>query len=185
MEVLVMHGSKRKNGNTGLLASEFIRGAEEAGHQVERVELGDMQFGDCLGCMACWKNPGKCVQKDDMTAVLEKFGQADAIVFASPMYFFSWTSLMKRGIDRLYPYMTIAKDKTFCLITAGGVPEAKLFDNMLRDFQKYVECFNMHGGENNRNGGYILGKGALAPGNVKESVAMQEAYEIGKNLGKN
>ncbi len=42
MKVLVMHGSKRKNGNTGLLASEFIRGAEEAGHQVERVELGDI-----------------------------------------------------------------------------------------------------------------------------------------------
>ena len=53
MKVLVIHGSMRKNGNTGILADEFIRGAQEAGHETGKVELRDKTFGDCYGCRAC------------------------------------------------------------------------------------------------------------------------------------
>lgn len=49
MNVLVIHGSMRKNGNTKILSKVFVRGAKEAGHKAEIVELRDKKFGDCLG----------------------------------------------------------------------------------------------------------------------------------------
>lgn len=103
MNVLVIHGSMRKNGNTKILSEEFVRGAKEAGHKAEIVELRDKKFSDCLGCRACFNNGGKCVQQDDMAEILDKLRGADVIVLASPMYYFTWTGLMKRFLDRTYP----------------------------------------------------------------------------------
>ena len=77
MNVLVIHGSMRKNGNTKILSKEFVRGAKEAGHKAEIVELRDKKFGDCLGCRACFNNGGKCVQKDDMAEILDKLDRID------------------------------------------------------------------------------------------------------------
>lgn len=59
--VLVLHGSQRKTGNTAILADEFMRGATEAGHHTEKIELKEKQICDCLGCGACQKNGGQCV----------------------------------------------------------------------------------------------------------------------------
>lgn len=138
MNVLVIHGSMRKNGNTKILSEEFVRGAKEAGHKAEIEELRDKKFGDCLGCRACFNNGGKCVQQDDMAEILDKLRGADVIVLASPMYYFTWTGLMKRFLDRTYPLLTTLHDKDFYLITLGGVPDKKLMANILSDFNMYV-----------------------------------------------
>ena len=90
---------------------------------------------------------------------------------------------MKRFLDRTYPLLTTLHDKDFYLITLGGVPDKKLMANILSDFNKYVACFsefNPHA--NMRNAGAIIGTSALAPGAIRASAAMQEAYEAGKNL---
>jgi len=182
MKVLVIHGSMRKNGNTGILADEFIRGAQAAGHETEKVELRDKKFGDCFGCRACHNNDGSCVQKDDMAEVLEKVKAADVIVLASPLYYFTWTGLMKRFLDRTYPLLPILQDKDFYLLTLGGVPDKKFMDNILSDFNMYVGCFKEFNQVGVRNAGAVIGTSALAPGAIRESAAMQEAYETGRNL---
>ena len=164
MKVLVIHGSMRKNGNTGM------------------VELRDKTFGDCYGCRACHNNGGTCVQKDDMAEVLEKVKAADVIVLASPLYYFTWTGLMKRFLDRTYPLLPILKDKDFYLLTLGGVPDKKFMANILSDFNMYVGCFKEFNQVGVRNAGAVIGTSALAPGAIRESAAMQEAYETGKNL---
>ena len=90
--VLILKGSPRKNGNSALLADEFARGAADAGHKVETVLLREKEIGDCLGCAACQENGGQCVQNDDMTALCERMLEADVIVFASPVWFYTWFS---------------------------------------------------------------------------------------------
>lgn len=65
-QVLVLVGSPRKHGNTDRLADKFIRGAQEADHRVEKVYLKERKINKCLGCGACQRNGGACVQKDDM-----------------------------------------------------------------------------------------------------------------------
>ena len=182
MNVLAVCGSMRKNGNTNILTEEFIRGAREAGHDAEKISLSELKFGDCFGCRACHKNGGVCVQKDDMAEVLEKMKTSDAIVLASPMYYFTWTGLMKRFLDRTYPLLPILKNKDFYLITLGGVPDKKLMANILSDFSMYVACFKEFNQVGCGIAGNVIGTSALMPGAIRESVAMQEAYELGKNL---
>ena len=117
-----------------------------------------------------------------MAEILEKVKAADVIVLASPLYYFTWTGLMKRFLDRTYPLLPILKNKDFYLITLGGVPDKKLMANILSDFNMYVGCFKEFNQVGVKNAGAIIATSALAPGVVRESVAMQEAYETGKSL---
>ena len=89
---------------------------------------------------------------------------------------------MKRFLDRTYPLLPLLKDKDFYLITLGGVPDKKLMANILADFNMYVGCFKEFNQVGCRNAGSIIGTAALMPGAIRESAAMQEAYETGKNL---
>ena len=182
MKILVIHGSMRKKGNTNMLTEEFIKGAKEAGHETEKILLADLNFGDCYGCRACHQNGGTCVQKDDMASVLPKMLEADVIVLASPMYYFTWTGLMKRFLDRTYPLLPLLKDKDFYLFTLGGVPDKKLMSNILSDFAMYVGCFKEFNQVGCRVAGNVIGTSSLMPGAIKDSPAMQEAYELGKNI---
>ena len=86
--ILVIQGGGRPKGNTAQLVSSFVQGAEEAGHCVEVISLLKNEVKGCLGCNAC--RYGKpCVQKDAFHDLVPKIKAADCIVFASPLYF--WT----------------------------------------------------------------------------------------------
>ncbi|MDD3192713.1 MAG: flavodoxin family protein [Oscillospiraceae bacterium] len=99
--ILVVVGSSRKNGNTDQLADAFIRGAEAAGHNVNKVFLGAKKIGGCLGCNAC--RYGKpCIQKDDWAETVPLLESADLIVFASPLYFWTVSARLKAFIERFY-----------------------------------------------------------------------------------
>ena len=84
MKILVLCGSARKHGNSNTLADSFIRGAEEAGHEVSRLDCSRLDVHQCLGCWKCGMN-GPCVQKDDFEKVRDLILPADAVVFVSPM----------------------------------------------------------------------------------------------------
>lgn len=176
---IVLLGSPRKNGNTSLLADEFIRGTEEAGNQAERIFIRDKNINGCIGCGACQRNGGQCVQKDDMQEIYQKLLEADAIVFASPVYFYSWTSLMKKVIDRTFAIEKQLAHKKFYLISAGAAPEEQYMQTMITSFRQYISCFR---GEGNAEGGYVIGYSTNMPGDVKDSPAMSRAYEMGRNL---
>ena len=81
-KVLIISGSPRKGGNSDILCDEFAKGAKEAGHQVEKVRLQELTVKSCMACYAC-KKTSACVQKDDMTELLEKLISADVLVLAT------------------------------------------------------------------------------------------------------
>ena len=85
-KVLVLSGSPRKNGNSDLLCNEFLKGAAESGHEVEKIRVAEKKIGYCRGCYAC-KDTGICAIRDDMAEVLQKMIDADVLVLASPVYF--------------------------------------------------------------------------------------------------
>lgn len=178
-KVLVLAGSSRKRGNTDCLADEFIRGAQENGCAVEKIYLKDKDIRDCLGCCACRKNGGTCVQKDDMPEIYEKIRKADAIVFASPVYFYTWNSLMKRTLDRMIAIEADITNKTFYLLSAGQAPEEKYMQTMIDSYHQFIGCFRAGG---NQDGGYIFGLGTDRPGDVKGTAAMERSYRMGKTV---
>ena len=104
--VLILEGSPRANGNSAILSEAFAKGAKEAGCSVEAICVARKKVAGCLGCNACYRNGGTCVQKDDMAEIREKMLAADVIVLASPIYFYSMTAQMKAVIDRTYAFYT-------------------------------------------------------------------------------
>ena len=99
--ILVVVGGGRKNGNTDQLSDAFIKGAEEAGHRVKKIWLGNKEIKGCIGCNAC--RFGKpCIQKDDFNELVPDIKSCDLLVFSSPLYFWTISSKMKAFIERFY-----------------------------------------------------------------------------------
>ncbi len=94
-------GSPRRGGNTEILVDEVLRGAEEAGGLVEKVILSDLDIGPCRGCDGC-RRSGKCVQRDDMPALLDKLEHSTVWVLGTPVYWWGPTAQLKTFVDRWY-----------------------------------------------------------------------------------
>ena len=100
-KILVVQGGGRSNGNTAQLVNAFCEGAESAGHQVEIVQLMKTEIKGCLGCNAC--RYGKpCIQKDKFHEIVPEIKKANLIVFASPLYFWTFSARLKAFIERFY-----------------------------------------------------------------------------------
>ena len=179
MKIVILHGSAHRNGTTEALAKAFARGARDGGHEVELVELREKDVHDCLGCGACQRNGGHCVQRDDMTALYDQLLTADGIVLASPVYYYTWTSLMKRTLDRTFAIQDQLKDKTFCLLSAGAAPEEQYMQTMFDCYHQYLDCFRAGG---NRDGGMLMAYGMNTPEDLKNADYEQRAYEMGRGM---
>ena len=89
-KIIILNGSPRIKGNTSALTSSFRKGAESAGHTVTEFFLDTMNINGCKGCCGGGKDPASpCVQKDDMDKIYPIYKEADIVVLASPLYY--WT----------------------------------------------------------------------------------------------
>ncbi len=103
MKILVLEGSPHKKGSSNTLAEQFIKGAEEVGHNVKVLDVAHMNIHPCQGCDACGIR-GSCVQNDDMQIVEQKMRSADMVAFVSPIYYFGMSAQLKLVIDRFYSF---------------------------------------------------------------------------------
>lgn len=175
-KVLVLSASFRKHGNSDLLCDEFARGAKEAGHEVEKIFINDKNINFCRGCGVC-NTTHKCIQKDDMAEILDKMVSADVIVMATPVYFYTMNGQMKTLIDRTVPRYTEISNKDFYFIIAAADDNKANMQRALEGFRGFTEdCL-----DGAKEKGVVYGVGAWKAGEIKNSPAMQEAYEMGKN----
>ena len=171
--VLILSGSPRKNGNSDLLCDEFMKGAIKAGHQVEKIRVAEKNIGYCHACYGC-KDTGVCVIKDDMAEVLQKMINCDVLVLASPVYFYSIDAQLKAVIDRSVARWLEVKDKELYYIMTAADSEKASMETTLACFRGYADCV-----EGAKEMGVIYGTGVYEKGEVKDTKAMQEAYEMG------
>jgi multimeric flavodoxin WrbA len=158
MKILAVNGSPRgAKGNTERILQPFLEGAREAGAETEVVYLKGKDIKHCLGCFTCWiKTPGVCVHKDDMPELLEKVRQADIMVFATPLYVYTVSGLMKDFMDRMIPniqpYILQCGDHfihpprypggragKFVLISNAGFPERHHFSGLEETFRRFTD----------------------------------------------
>lgn len=109
MKLLALNGSPRKKWNTATLLEHAMKGAESEGAETEQINLYSLKFKGCVSCFACKlkgsKSFAKCAAKDELTPVLEKMRNVDAIILGSPIFFGSITSQMKALFERfIFPY---------------------------------------------------------------------------------
>lgn len=102
--ILVITASPRSNGNSAVLASHIVKGAEASGANVEVVDVTKLEHkvAGCMACDGCHPDNLRCVQEDDITDLVADFPNYDTIVLVTPVYFFGFPAQLKIMIDRLY-----------------------------------------------------------------------------------
>ncbi len=124
MNILVLNGSPRPQGDTAKMVAAFRTAAESAGHTVTVFEVCRMEIRGCLACEYCHgKGRGTCAQKDDMQKIYDKLPETDMLVLASPIYYHNLSGQLKCAIDRFYAALYPAapeKLKKAAMILASG-----------------------------------------------------------------
>ena len=144
MKILIaINGSPRRNWNTAQLLEQAMKGAQDAGASAEMINLYALNFKGCTSCFACKlksRPHGSCAMKDDLSPVLEKVTNADAIVFGSPIYFMNLSAGMIAFFERLFFSNYIYSDE-IPTVFPKRLPSAFIYTmNMTRD---HFAFFNM------------------------------------------
>lgn len=154
MKVLAFAGSPRRNGNTRILLDAFIGECTKRGHEVELIDLTNTarwNINPCLGCDSCLS--GRCIRDDSMQEIYPKIREADAIVLAAPMQFYSFPSQAKAVIDRAQLFFNQkykrkepvrSKPCKGFLISCGATKGAKLFDGACLTMKYWFDALDVH-----------------------------------------
>ena len=118
--VVVISSSPRKGGNSDTLCDEFVNGAVDAGNTATKYFLEDIEFGSCKACYACKTPDRECFQDDEISIILDDMMEADVIVYATPVYYFSMCGTLKMFFDGCYPIFRYLENKDYYIITAAG-----------------------------------------------------------------
>lgn len=176
-KVLILSSSPRRGGNSDVLCDRFLAGASEAGHEAEKLFLKDLKIDYCTGCGACYNGAKPCPQKDDAAGVLEKMVAADVIVMATPVYFYTLCAQMKTLIDRACARYLEMSGKEFYFILTAAEQSIPMMERTVECFRGFLDCL-----EKPEEKGVVYGVGAWKVGDIAGLPAMDEAYEMGKNV---
>jgi Multimeric flavodoxin WrbA len=176
-KIIVLVGSVRKEGNTEILVNAFSEGAK-LDNEVEIISIADYKINPCIGCNVCFKREGNtCFQKDDMQYIYKRLAEADVIVIASPVYFYGISAQLKTMIDRLHtPLRNTFRVKKLGLLLVAASTLPTVFDAIDLQYQLVLDYFNL------QDAGKIFVKGVKDKGDIKENLALIEAYELGKQI---
>lgn len=176
MKILIITGSPRKNGNSNFLVDNFIKGAQEKGHQIFRFDSAFKKVHPCIACNKCGMN-GDCIFNDDFNYVRENLVDSDMVVFATPMYYFGISAQIKTVIDRFYAINgKIHIPKKTALIMTYADTEEKEAQPIKKHFETLINYLGW------TNVGEIVASGVWTQGSVKNTKYPKMAYELGKNL---
>jgi multimeric flavodoxin WrbA len=180
--VLILKGSPRERGNSATLAEKAAEGARAAGAQVESIYLHGLDIRPCDACDLCLEQ-GECVIEDDMHPLYPKLAAADAILLASPVYWFNFSAQLKLCIDRWYAFQASKwkelSGKPFGIIlvygdtdlyTSGAINAIHTFETMCRFLDGRIAGI-VHGSLND------VGEAEKHP------ELLEQAYRLGQSLG--
>ena len=172
--VLIISGSPRVNGNSEMLCDAFASGAKSAGCAVEKISLAGKKLGFCTACHAC--RAEECPQKDDAPGIIRKMLQADIIVLATPVYFFTMCAQLKALIDRsVMVYPNITGKKFYYLMTMAETNE-KDFLGTIEALRGFVACC-----PESEECGMVCVPGVYEKGAITGNPALEKARQLGEN----
>jgi len=119
-KVVIISSSPRKGQNSDTLCDEFLRGAQDAGHEAVKYFLEDIEFSSCKACYKCKTPEMKCFQNDGIAEILDDMMGADVIVYATPVYYYEMCGTLKMFFDRCYPIFRDLENKDYYIILAAG-----------------------------------------------------------------
>ena len=168
-KVLIISSSLRNGSNSEQLAVSFADGAKSAENEVEVISLRDKKISFCTGCLACQKTQ-RCFMHDDADAIREKMLYADVLVFATPIYYYEMSGILKTLLDRANPLYS--SNYRFRKVYEKHVPE-RAFSGI----EGWVDCF-----EKAKLVGTLFCGGVNDSGKIKDNPKLKEACEMGRNI---
>ena len=187
VQILILSGSPKKDGNTATLVNWFVEGARSKGAHVEIVHAAFLKskVSGCTSCRTCQQlEKYECAIEDDVTPVLAKMAKVDVIVMATPLYFFAASAQLKAVMDRMFSLYkwdndagtveTPLKGKTLALI-------ASAFEDVGMDaLAKPFELTAIYTGMKFES---LLIPNAGVSGDIKKMTGVREqAFDLGKKL---
>ena len=178
-KIIILNGSPRKSGNTSAVTAQFTKGAEEAGNTVSEFFLDEMNINGCKGCFGGGKNPeSPCVQKDDMDQIYPIYKEADIVVLATPLYYWTISGQLKITFDRLFAvaecdpdYRNPKKESVLIMAAEGhGFEESEYWYDRL---EKHLGWKSL---------GKVLCGGVMAIGDIDGKKELKDAYELGRSI---
>ena len=175
--IFVIKTSPRVGGNSDRLADEFIKGAREAGNNVDQVSLTNKDIKFCRGCLVC-QQTHECVIKDDTEPIRKKMLEADVIVWSTPVYYFCISGQMKTMIDRSNPlYSMDYKFRDVILLATAAEDESTTVEGTVKATQGWVDCF-----EHASLKHVVFAGGVTSKGDIEGHKALKEAYNLGRSI---
>lgn len=185
MKVLGICGSPREDGNSDLLLEKALQGAKSAGADVTSLRAADLDISGCHECGGC-DETGECIVDDDMQKVYPQFYQADAVILATPIFFYGPPAQLKALIDRaqapwnrrrLSGKQRHASGSGY-LIAVGATQGKKLFEGTELMAKYFFDALDMN------YGGAILFSSVDEKGAIQNHPdALDQAFGLGQRIG--
>lgn len=179
MKITVITGSPRKKGNTFAMTDAFIKAAEAKGHEVVRFDAAMMKIGGCHACMTCYKTGKSCSFDDDFNLIAPHILDADAVVYAMPVYWFSIPSQIKGVIDRVYSMMVAGKKiagKKMGLLCCCADTTMKSIEGVKRPMELTAACLKWD------YAGDALALGVYDEGDIEKTDGCARAAALAEKL---
>ena len=169
--------SPNSKGSTSILAEQFRKGAEESGHEVEMINVCELNINPCTGCVACGYE-GDCVQRDDNGLIRKALLSCDMVVFATPLYYYGMSAQLKAVVDRFCAYNSSLNRRHLksALIAVAWNSEDWTFEALTAHYRTLVRYINFE------DMGMILGYGCGSPSMTRASSYPEQAYRSGRSL---
>jgi multimeric flavodoxin WrbA len=179
-KIVILNGSPRKKGNTSSLTASFAEGARSANDEVTEFFLSDMEIHGCRGCFGGHSSKDcPCAQKDGMAAIYPKVKEADVVVLASPLYYWTISGQLKMVIDRLFALeegdgqKLRGNGKAGVLLMAAGGDDFEDSLNYFDHLMKHLQWKNL---------GSVVAGGNLEAGDIAGKSELQKAYNLGASI---
>lgn len=176
MKILVITGSPHKKGTSALLADEFIRRAREAGNQVDRFDSAFEDVHPCIGCNKCGYGVNPCIFQDAMNKLNPLLLEADVIVFATPIYYWSFPAQLKAVIDRFQVTVFSLSGKKAVLLATAASTEAWVKDALDVGFNNMLKFIKW------KDAGRIYALGCPQRMDIEQTDYPKQAYMLGKGI---
>ena len=178
MKITMITGSAHKTGTSAYLSENFAIGAQDAGHEVERFDAAFLDVHACIGCGHCRSHAEKCIFQDDMNRINQSLIEADAVVFASPVYYNNISAQMKAVIDRFYAVDEKLKNtKKAVLLLTSADEEWENTAGPILAFKGMCDYLGWSGA------GIITAGGCAVREDIEKADFGKKAYELGKKIG--
>ncbi len=177
MKILLISGSPHKAGTTSVLIKAFSKGAESAGHEVYHFNAGEKEVHPCIACEKCHSAVSACVFRDAFNEIRDMLIEADAVVFASPIYYYGLTAQLKAVIDRFYGIdEQLRTAKKTALLLACGDNTMESAECAASPFYGMVDYLGWEIAD------VIAAKGCYTAEDVVNTEYPDQAYELGRTM---